>query len=173
MAKDRQIRAIFTDANPFESAEGTGVLLGFRPESTRFETDRIESRAHLGPTKSVESVAGLGQVVRILRAARLSIPSDPMEWIGRDTFLRGRLAHAIGTAVQLGLRPRTSVRFTAWLEEGVQIIDDVADVIETPESYRVRRQSGRFPVCVPRESLLRHKTETHRWFEVLSIERAP
>ena len=48
MARDRVIRAIFTDAEPFDSADETGAVLGFRPESPRFETDRIESRAALG-----------------------------------------------------------------------------------------------------------------------------
>ena len=173
MARDRVIRTTFTDAEPFDSNEGSGAVLGFRPQSTRFETDRVESRALLGPTKSAETVHGLGQVVRILRAARISVPRDPTEWIGRDVFLLGKLARAVGTALLLGLRPRTTVRFTAWLEEGVQVIDDVAEVIEGTDSYTVRRQTGRFPVLVPRRSLLRHQTESHRWFEVLSIERAP
>ena len=111
--------------------------------------------------------------MRVLRAARISVPRDPTEWIGRDVFLLGKLAGAVGTALQLGLRPRTTVRFTAWLEEGVQVIDDVAEVVEGTDSYTVRRQTGRFPVLVPRKSLLRHQTESRRWFEVLSIERAP
>lgn len=173
MARDRLIRANFTDAEPFHSAEDSGALLGFRPESSRFETDRVESRASLGPTRTAETVNGLGQVVRILRAARIAVPPDPTAWIGRDSFLLEKLARAVGTTLQLGLRPRTSVRFTAWLEEGIQIVEDVAEVIEGTDSYTVRRQTGRFPVLVPRKSLLRHQTQTHRWFEVLSIERAP
>ncbi len=173
MARDRVIRATFVDAEAFDSNEGSGAVLGFRPESARFETDRVESRALLGPAKNAETVLGLGQVVRVLRAARISVPRDPTEWIGRDVFLLGKLAGAVGTALQLGLRPRTTVRFTAWLEEGVQVIDDVAEVVEGTDSYTVRRQTGRFPVLVPRKSLLRHQTESRRWFEVLSIERAP
>ena len=173
MARDRVIRATFIDAEAFDSEDGSGAVLGFRPESTRFETDRVESRALLGPLKCAETVRGIGQVVRILKAARNSVPRDPTEWIGRDDFLLERLDHARGTALLLGLRPRTTVRFTAWLEEGVQVIDDVAEVIEGTDSYTVRRQTGRFPVLVPRRSLLRHQTESRRWFEVLSIERAP
>ena len=56
MARDRVIRATFVDAEAFGSDEGSGAVLGFRPESARFETDRVESRALLGPTKNAETV---------------------------------------------------------------------------------------------------------------------
>ena len=44
---------------------------------------------------------------------------------------------------------------------------------ESPEAYFVMRQGGRFPVRVSRSELIRHQTESHRWFEITDIERAP
>ena len=119
------------------------------------------------------AIEGLGKVVRILRAARIAVPSDPMDWLGQESLVLERLDRAIGTPLVLGLRPRTRVRFTAWLEDRIQVIDDVADVVESPDAYYVHRQSGRFPVRVSRKSVIRHRTESLRWFEILSIDRAP
>ena len=138
-----------------------------------FDTDRIECEAQLGPGNCVETVEGIGRVARILRAARLATPSDPTEWIGRTADVEALLGRAIGTALQLEVRPRTRLRFTAWLEDGIQVIDDVAEVTETPEGFSVRRRSGRFPVLVARKGLARQQTESIRWYEILSIERAP
>lgn len=171
--RDRRVRAIYTDVKAFENADAFGVLLGFRPETARFDTDRIECEAQLGPGNCVETVEGIGRVARILRAARLATPSDPTEWIGRTADVETLLGRAIGTALQLEVRPRTRLRFTAWLEDGIQVIDDVAEVTETPEGFSVRRRSGRFPVLVARKGLARQQTESIRWYEILSIERAP
>ena len=173
MPARRTISAVFTDSRPIESHEASGIVLGFRPEQARFETDRIESEAILGPDASVEAIAGLGKVIRILRAARIAVPADPMDWLGEQALVLERLERAIGTPLRLELRPRTRVRFTAWLEDRIQVIEDVADVVESPDSYYVRRQSGRFPVRVPRESVIRHRTESLRWFEILSIDKGP
>ena len=173
MPARRTISAAFTDSRPLDATEATGVVLGFRPKQARFETDHIETEAVLGPDASVAAIEGLGKVVRILRAARIAVPSDPMDWLGQESLVLERLDRAIGTPLMLGLRPRTRVRFTAWLEDRIQVIDDVADVVESPDAYYVHRQSGRFPVRISRKSVIRHRTESLRWFEILSIDRAP
>jgi hypothetical protein len=64
------------------------------------------------------------------------------------------------------------MRFTAWTESGVETVDDVTEVLEAPDAYLVMRRSGRFPVRVPRENVVRQQTELERWYEVTDIERA-
>ena len=47
----------------------------------------------------------------------------------------------------------------------------ITEVIETPQAYLVFRPRGRFPVRIPRENVVRQRTDCDRWFEVVSIER--
>ena len=173
MAEKRSVEATFTDVESVETPDGAGLALGFRPDNPRFEVDRIEDYASLGPELCVPSVEGLGKVKRILRAARLATPGDPHALLGQPELAVSLLLRAVGTTLRLQLRPRTSISFTAWSDHGVQTIDRVAEVIESPEAYYVKRQGGRFPVRVPRDELIRHQTETRRWFEITDIERSP
>jgi hypothetical protein len=63
------------------------------------------------------------------------------------------------------------LRFVAWTELGVETVEDISEVIEGDDAFLVLRPRGHFPVRVPREAVIRQRTECHRWFEVLSIER--
>ena len=38
--------------------------------------------------------------------------------------------------------------------------------------YLILRLGGRFPVRLPREQVVRQRTESETWYEVMSIERA-
>lgn len=172
MAEKRSVEATFTDVESVETPEGVGLALGFRPESSRFEVDRIEDYASLGPELCVPAVDGLGKVTRILRAARLANPEDPHALLGKPEIAVSLLRRAVGTTLRLQLRPRTSISFKAWFDDGVQTIDRVSEVIESPEAYYVKRHGGRFPVRIPREELIRHQTETRHWFEITGIERS-
>ena len=173
MSARRAVPATFTDVEPVKTSEGVGVLLGFRPDNPRFEVDRIEYYASLGPELCVPAVDGLGKVKRILRAARLAAPSESHALLGEPGLAADLLLRAVGTALHLTLRPRSSISFKAWFEDGVKTIDRVAEVVESPDAYFVMRQGGRFPVRVSRSDLIRHQTESHRWFEITAIERAP
>jgi hypothetical protein len=82
------------------------------------------------------------------------------------------LLRAVGTEVRLTLRPRTRVRFLAWTEHGVETVHDVEDVVVEGDAYLVRRIRGRFPLRFERSALIRHRTESERWHEILDIERA-
>ena len=82
MSATRAVQATFTDVAPLKTSEGVGVLLGFRPDNPRFEVDRIENYASLGPKLCVPAVDGLGKVKRILRAARLAVPGDSHALLG-------------------------------------------------------------------------------------------
>jgi hypothetical protein len=174
------MRVVFTGAMPLppdapaaqEETPGLRLQLQFRPERRRADVDRIDTEAAIGPQLDIPSVAGLGKVVRILRAARIAHPSDIEELAGREDQLLDLLRRAVGTSLAVELRPRSRMRFTAWTESGVETVDDVTEVLEAPDAYLVMRRSGRFPVRVPRENVVRQQTELERWYEVTDIERA-
>jgi len=171
MPAERAVRAVFTDARPISEPDRMGVFLGFRPIRTRLEIDHIEDFADLGPEMCVPAVAGLGKVLRILRAARLSVPADQEVFLGEAEAVADKLQRAFGTSLALKLRDRSRIRFTAWTEDGIETIDDVAEVLEAPDAYFVSLRSGRFPVRIPRSSVIRQETECERWFEVVDIQR--
>jgi hypothetical protein len=117
-------------------------------------------------------VAGIGKVLRILRAARIAAPRDPRALAGRVDEASALLTRALGSRLQLEVRPRSRVNFTAWTESGVETVSDVADVEEGDTEYLVMRRGGRFPVRFARDAVVRRVTETERWFEVVGVERA-
>ncbi len=51
-------------------------------------------------------------------------------------------------------------------------MSDVAEVLEDESAYLILRLGGRFPVRLPREQVVRQRTESETWYEVMSIERA-
>jgi hypothetical protein len=116
-------------------------------------------------------VSGLGKVLRILRAARIATVPDQRRGLVAVDAVVEQLERAVGTPLVLEIRPRSRIRFLAWTEESVEVIENVLEVVETPDTYFVSRRRGRYPVRVPREKVIRQLTETHRWFEILSIER--
>ncbi len=172
MPADCVVRAVFTDARPVSEPDKVGVVLGFRPIRTRLDVDHIENFADLGPEVCVPTVAGLGKVLRILRAARLAVPANEEEFLGQPFAVAEKLERAFGALLSLKLRDRSRIRFIAWTEDGIETIDDVSEVIEAPDAYFVTRASGRFPIRVPRSTLVRQSTECERWFEVVDIQRA-
>jgi len=147
------------------------LQLHFRPERRRTDVDRIDAEAAIGPDLDIPSVAGLGKVVRILRAARIAHSSDIEALAGREDLLLDLLGRAVGTPLAVELRPRSRLRFTAWTEHGVETVDDVSEVLEAPDAYLVFRTRGRVPVRVPRELVVRQQTDCERWYEVTGIDR--
>lgn len=168
----RRVRAVFDRVEPVFRDDGVGVELGFRTGAARIETERIDDFADLGPELTVPAVAGIGKVLRILRAARIAAPREPQALAGRVDEATALLTRALGSRLQLEVRPRSRVRFTAWTESGVETVSDVADVVEGDAEYLVMRRGGRFPVRFAREAVVRRVTETERWFEVIGVERA-
>jgi hypothetical protein len=172
MVTRRRTYARFTTATPVSRDGGVGVILGFRPERTRTVDGPIEDYADLGPALTVPAVAGLGKVLRLLRAARIAAPAEPLHLVGRHEAASDLLARAVGVAVRLEVEARVRQRFVAWTEAGVTTVDDVAEVREYDDAFFVVRRRGRYPVRIERATLLRHRTETERWHEVMEIERA-
>jgi hypothetical protein len=171
-AGSRSVTARLVDVTPVEEEGRAGAWLGFHPEGSRLGVGRIDDFADLGPELTVPAVFGLGKVLRLLRAARLAAPEDPLGLVGRPLVAAERLRRALGTAVRLELRPRTSLRFVAWTEQGVETLHDVEDVLEDEKIVVVRRGRGHPPACFDRGTLVRRHTERERWYEILDIERA-
>lgn len=170
MPATRRVRVTFTSAKPLRDPTTIGVLLTFRPLQARLDVDEIEDLAILGPALDLAAVDGLGKILRILRAARIA-PPDGADLIDREDEAVALLERALGTVLALEIRPRSRMRFTAWTEAGVEVVEDVVDVLEEPDAYLVMRKKGRFPVRVPRDQVIRQRTDMERWYEVTSIER--
>jgi hypothetical protein len=149
-----------------------GVWLAFQPEQARLGIERIDDFAALGPPRSLAATQGLGKVLRILRAARLVAPTDPM-LLAEEEEAAGRLMRAVGTRLVLDLAPRSRLRFVAWTESGVEVVEDVTHVFENEDAFVVYRRTQRLPVHVARTHVVRQVTECVRWYEVRDIERAP
>jgi len=172
MPVNRRALAVFTEVRKLRTPTRVGVELSFRLQRSRLEVDTIDDYADLGPEHCVPAVAGLGKVIRILRAARVVAPLEPTELLGREGLAKSLLEKAIGTSLALELRPRSRIRFVAWTEDRVETVDNVSEVLESPDAYLVMRRNGRDPVRVPRDSVIRQRTECERWYEIVTIERA-
>ncbi len=164
------MRAVLEQVEPVRAREREGLALTFGLRRARIEVDRVEDFADLGPELTLPAVAGVGKVLRLLRAARVAAP-EPAALVGRLDDTRRLVERARDTALALGLRPRSRVRFLAWTDAGVEVVEDVREVRETPDAWIAYRRGG-IPVRIPREAVLRHSTETERWYQVVEIERA-
>jgi len=169
----RRVRARFYAAEAVSSERATGVWLRFQPERSRIVTEPIEHFADLGPEWCIPAVGGAGAVLRVLRAARIAVPSDPKDLAGDAARCGELLQRAIPSDVVLSLRPRSQVRFTAWTDEGVVALDHVRSVIPTERGWIVVRAPGFAPAHVARERVVRQQTECEQYWEIVDIERAP
>jgi hypothetical protein len=168
----RRVTATFERVDPQRETGCVGLELGFRPTSSRFDGGSLEDFADLGPERTISAVAGLGKVLRILRAARIAVPGDPFDLLGDAKPALALLERALGVRLALEVRPRSQLRFTAWTEDGVETVDHVADVLESDDHFVVMRRDGRFPVRVARKHVVRRRTDVERWYEILGVERA-
>jgi hypothetical protein len=168
----RTLQARFAGAEPAEHGDATGVVLEFEPVRARLDVPTIRDFAELGPALTIPAVAGLGKVLRILRAARIAAPRDALALVGRDAEILALLERARGALLRLSVRRRARWSFVAWTERGVETVHDVVDVLESGEHYVVLRRGARAPVRFARATVSRRQTRRERWYEVLGIERA-
>jgi hypothetical protein len=134
--------------------------------------DPIDDFADLGPEYCIAAVAGVGKVLRILKAARIACPHGIEDLLGQERRVARLLERAIDTPLLLGLRARNRVRFSAWTDEGLRSLENVSEVHETLDAYVIHLEKGRFPVRIPREAVVRQKTESEQWYEVVQIEQS-
>jgi hypothetical protein len=158
-------------ADPRNAETVSGVALVFRPEGDYRGIGRIDDFACLDAALSVESALGVGKVLRLLRAARIAPPRQLERISGDPSRAAALLERALGTSVRLEVRPRSRVRFSVWTETGVESVTDVAEVLEDESAFLILRLGGRFPLRLPREQVVRQRTESETWYEVVSIER--
>jgi hypothetical protein len=156
---------------PLEEGLAPAVSLGFLPDRGRPDLARIDDRAELGPGLDLSAVLGIGKVLRLLRAARIVLPRHPLALAGRPAEAARLLERALGTRVRLQVRPRSRLRFVAWTEAGLEVVQDVSEVIESEDAYLVLRRAGVPPLRMPRSAVARQRTEVERWWEVVEIER--
>lgn len=179
MRATRQVHGVLVEArSTSDPVPGPGVALAFGPPRgagsrawQRLGCQRARDFAPLGDADDVESLLGLARVVRILRAGRIAPPADPRSLLGRPERAAAWLQRACGTRFVLLLRPRASLRFTAWTEAGVASVGDVARVDVEPDAYWVQRRRGA-AVRIPRPQVVRTATECESWYEVAALERA-
>ncbi len=171
MPRRYRIRARFSNVTARRDEGGVGVRLLFRPLTGSLGVDGVDDYADLGPTLTPSAVRGLGKVLRILRAARIATPPEPLDLVGREAAAAHLLARAVGTALRLELRPRVRRRVRVWTDQGVETLDDVLEVRELEDAYLVHHRHARFPVRFDRASVVRHHRSTEHWHEILDIER--
>jgi hypothetical protein len=172
MAAETQTIAHLTEVTPLRSETRVGVVLCFRPRSGRSGMQRIDDWADLGPEFGIPAIHGVGKVLRVLRAARIVAPKDPLELLGREERAAALLGRAVGTLLRVAVRRRSRLRFVAWTEQGIETVNNVAEVQEHDDAYLVMRRGGRFPVRFERHAVVRQRREFENWYEVLDIERA-
>ena len=146
-------------------------MLEFEPIRARLDVPSICDFAEIGPALTLAAVAGLGKVLRILRAARIAAPHEPAALLGQHARVLGLLDQARGTRLVLSVRRRSRISFVAWTEQGVETVSDIVDVLENDGHYMVLRRSARAPVRFSRDHVSRHQTERERWYEVVGIDR--
>jgi hypothetical protein len=172
MASPVRTTARLSGVTPLRADGRTGVTLSFHPRNSRLGLAQIDDWADLGPELSIPVISGVGKVLRVLRAARIAAPPNPLDLLGREDRAARLLARAVGTALRLALRRRSRLRFMAWTERGVETVSDVAEVREYADAFLILRSGGRFPVRFERCDVIRQRKEFESWYEVLDIERA-
>jgi hypothetical protein len=178
MASRRWVRARLDEVTATPPADSqnpeavSGVALAFRTDGVQRTVARIDDFACLDASFSLESALGIGKVLRLLRAARIAAPREVDSLKYDPSAAAALLQRALGTRLRLQVRPRSRVRFTFWTESSVESVSDVAEVFEDESAYLIMRLGGRFPLRLPRERVVRRRTEAETWYEVISIERA-
>jgi hypothetical protein len=148
--------------------DGFALRVRFAPLSGH--AGEIEDLIPLGPRGSLTAVKGIGRLLRILRAGRMRVPSDPYT-LGDDPQRAAELLlRCLGATVALTLARRFERVLTIWTESGVERIQGVIDYSEDAEGLSVSRRGGGRALTIPRHSLIRFAPSSTEHFEVISVE---
>ena len=151
--------------------DGAGLIIRFSPTSGK--PHEILDRIPLAPQGEMPAVYGVGRVVRILRAARVPVPSDPYRYMADPERAAALLRRCNGVVVYLHVARRMERVLTLWTEEGVERIRGVLDFDEDKEGLSVRRRNGESVLVFSRKKLIRYEASSQESFEVVSVEVPP
>lgn len=149
-------------------ADGAGVVVRYAP--LRGSAPELEDRVSLGHGGDIETVNGVGRLLRVLRAGRVKSPDDPGDLRHDPDRTASLLLRCRGARVLLHVARRFERRLTLWTDEGVSRIDRVLDVTEDEEALSVRRRGGDSALRVPKGRLIRFSVETREYPEIVSVE---
>ena len=151
-------------------ADGVGVLVRFTLK--RGKPSEVVDRLDLATSGDMPAVAGVGRLLRILRAGRIKPPDDPYQLGHTPERAAELVARCAGAEVQLQLRRRTRRALTVWTEDGVEEIPDLLDCSEDGHGLWVRRLGGRSQLHFPKQKLVRFETRAEASWEVVSVDAA-
>ena len=151
--------------------DGAGLIIRFNPTSGR--PHEIVDRIPLAPEGEMPAVYGVGRVVRILRAARVPVPSEPYRYMADPERAAALLQRCNGAVVHLHVARRMERVLTLWTEEGIERIRGVLDFFEDREGLSVRRRNGESVLVFSRKKLIRYEASSQEFFEVVSVEVPP
>ncbi len=147
------------------------MIIRFSPRSGT--PHEIVDRIPLSPQGEMPAVYGVGRVVRILRAARVPVPSDPYRYMADPERAAALLRRCNGVVVNLHVARRRERVLTLWTEEGIERIRGVLDFFEDGEGLSVRRRNGESVLVFSRKKLIRYEASSLETFEVVSVEVPP
>jgi len=147
---------------------GTGLLLHYTP--LRGQAREIEDFICLGPRGELSAVQGVGRLLRILRAGRVSPPADPYALDDEIEQAVELVERCRGARVQLRVARRMERTLTLWTESGVDRISRVIDYEEVGDLLTVRRHGAQTLLQIPRRQLIRYAPSTREYLEVVSLD---
>jgi len=133
---------------------GTGLLLHYTP--LRGQAREIEDFICLGPRGELSAVQGVGRLLRILRAGRVSPPADPYALDDEIEQAVELVERCRGARVQLRVARRMERTLTLWTESG--------------DLLTVRRHGAQTLLQIPRRQLIRYAPSTREYLEVVSLD---
>ncbi len=149
-------------------ADGATLVVRFQPRSGALR--EIEDRLALAPRGEMSTLYGVGRLLRILRAGRVSPPPAPYD-LGTDPERAVELVRrCIGAVVELHVRRRWERELILWTEDGVQSIPGVLDCIDQGDALAVSRRNGAATMRIPRAQIVRFDLRSLEGLEIVSVE---
>ncbi len=150
---------------------GDGIVVRFA--ARRGHPSEVEDRIPLAPRGEMPTIYGIGRLLRILRAGRVPVPSDPYEWSSSPQEACVLVERCIGVLVHLQVRRRIERVLTLWTDSGVERVAGVMDFTEDAEGLSVTRRGGRAVLFISKRNLIRYEASAEEYWVVSSVEIPP
>lgn len=161
---DKKLIAVLSDA----SLEGPVLMLRYAPRGGR--PAEIEDPILLDPAGEMATVYAVGRLLRILRAARVRVPSDPYALAAEPERALALARRCLGTPLILHTRRRLERVLVVWSESGVERFRGLVDFDETSEGLLIRRRGGGARMLIRKSEIIRYETSSEEEFVVQSVE---